>query len=118
VRHSKFTPLFLFNPFNLPDPSESLLPYHPSSDSQHTYFLGLLDTGAMGSFIKQSVLKTIQHKIQPVDVQVKRRYSLSHITQIASFKIKLSDFCNHKTIMVQAFVENKVAGRHDIILGI
>jgi predicted metal-binding protein len=35
-----------------------------SSDSQHTYLLGLLDPEATGSFIKQSVLKTIQHKIQ------------------------------------------------------
>jgi hypothetical protein len=72
----------------------------------------------LGSFIKQSLLKTIQHKIQPVDVQVKGRYSQSHITQIASFKIKLSDFCNYKIIMVQAHVENKVIGRHEIILGV
>jgi hypothetical protein len=71
-----------------------------SSDSQHTYLLGLHDTGATGSFIKQSVLKTIQHKIHLVDFQVKGRYSQSHITQIASFEIKLPDFCNHKTIMV------------------
>jgi predicted aspartyl protease len=92
--------------------------YTTSPDSQHTYLLGLLDTGATGFFIKQSVLKTIQHKIQPVDVQVKGRYSQSHITHIASFKIKLPDFCNHKTIMVQAYVENKVVGHHDIILGI
>jgi hypothetical protein len=89
-----------------------------SSNSQHPYLLVLLDTGAMGSFIKLSVLKTIQHKIQPVDVQVKGRYSQSHITQIASFKIKLPDFCYHKTIMVQACVENKVVGHHDIIFGI
>jgi hypothetical protein len=89
-----------------------------SSDSQYTYLLGLLDTRATGSFIKQSVLKTIQHKIQPVDVQVKGRYSQSHITQIASFKIKLPDFCNHKPIMVQDYVENKVVGFHDIILGV
>jgi predicted protein tyrosine phosphatase len=89
-----------------------------SSDSQHTYLFSLLDTGATGSFIKQSVLKTIQHKIQLVDVQVKGRYSQSHITQIASFKIKLPDFCNHKTILVQAYVENKVVGRHEIILGV
>jgi hypothetical protein len=72
----------------------------------------------LGSFIKQSVLKTIQHKIQPVDVQVIGRYSQSHITQIASFKIKLPDYCNHKAIMVQANVENKVVGRHDIILDV
>jgi hypothetical protein len=53
-----------------------------------------------------------------VDVQIKGRYSQSHIIQIASFKIKLPDFCNHKTIVVQAYLENKVVGRHDIILGI
>jgi hypothetical protein len=87
-----------------------------SSDSQHTYHLGLLDTGATGSFIKLYVLKTIQHKIQQVDVQIKGRYSQSHITQIASFKIKLPDFCDHKIIMLQAYMENKVFGRHDIIL--
>jgi hypothetical protein len=92
--------------------------YTTSSNSQHTYLLGLLDTGATGSLIKKSALKTIQHKIQQVDIQVKGRYSQSHITQIISFKIKLPDFCNHKTIMVQACVENKVVGHHDIILGI
>jgi hypothetical protein len=75
------------------------------SDSQHIYLLGLFDTGAMGSFIKQSLLKTIQHNIQPVDIQVKGRYSQSHINQIASFEIKLLDFCNHKTIIFQAYVE-------------
>jgi hypothetical protein len=89
-----------------------------SSNSQHTYLLGLLDTGATYSFIKQSLLKIILLKIQPVDAQIKGRYSQSHITQIASFKIKLPDFCNHKTIMIQDYVENKVVGRHDIILGV
>jgi hypothetical protein len=88
-----------------------------SSNFQHTYLLGLLDTKATGSFIKQLLLKTIQHNIQPVDVQVKGRYSQSHITQISSFKIKLPEFCNHKT-MVQDYVENKVIGCHDIILGV
>jgi hypothetical protein len=53
-----------------------------------------------------------------VDAQVKGRYSQSHITQIALFRIKLSDFCNHKTIIVQAYVENKVFGHHNIILGV
>jgi hypothetical protein len=53
-----------------------------------------------------------------VDVQVKGRYSQSHITQIDSFKIKLPDFCNHKTIMIQAYVENKDFGRHYINLGV
>jgi hypothetical protein len=53
-----------------------------------------------------------------VDVQVKGGYSQSYITQIDSFKVKLPDFCKHKTIMVQAYVENKVVGLHDIILGI
>ena len=81
-------------------------------------FIGLLDTGATGIFIKRTALKNFDHKINKTNVQVKGRYAFSNIKEVASFTIRLPDFCSNKTIDVQAYIEDEVIGRHDIILGI
>jgi predicted aspartyl protease len=81
-------------------------------------FLGLLDTGATGIFVKRDVLKYFDHKITKANIQVKGRYALSTLKEIAHFTIKLPDFFNSKTIDIEAFVEDSVVGRHDFVLGV
>ena len=56
--------------------------------------LGLLDTGATGIFVKRAALKNIEHEIKNINIQVKGRYALSHLKEIALFDIKLADFYN------------------------
>ena len=80
--------------------------------------LGLLDTGATGIFVKRAALKNIEHEIKNINIQVKGRYALSHLKEIALFDIKLPDFYNSRTVSIRAYVEEEAVGRHDIILGI
>jgi hypothetical protein len=63
-------------------------------------------------------LKKFDHKIKKTNVQVKDRYALSSPIEIASLTIKLPDFCNNKTIDIQAYIKDKTVGRHGIIKGI
>jgi hypothetical protein len=46
---------------------------------------------------------------------VKGRYAQSRINEIALLDIKFLDFYNSHTVTIQAYVEDKVVGRHDII---
>ena len=80
--------------------------------------LGLLDTGATSIFIKRSALKNVTCDISPANIKVKGRYSTSQIKEIASFKIKLPDFCGSRSVIIKAYVEDTSIGRHDIVLGI
>jgi hypothetical protein len=82
------------------------------------FLLGLLDTGATGTFIKRSALKNFTHQIRKVKLQAKGRYALSNLQEMASFTISLPDFSSNRSIDVEAYVEDDVVGRHDIILGI
>jgi hypothetical protein len=68
--------------------------------------LGLLDTGATGIFVKQNALENFDHKITKTKIQVKGRYAQSTFKEIAHFAIKLPDFCNSRTVDVQAYVED------------
>ena len=87
-------------------------------DGPSQLLLGLLDTGATGIFVKRTALKNIEHQVKKINIQVKGRYALSHLKEVALFNIKLPDFYNSHIISVRAYVEEEAVGRHDIILGI
>jgi hypothetical protein len=89
-----------------------------ATNGQHLLLLGLLDAGATGSFIKQLALKNIMHSTQVINLQVKGQYSQSHIKHLATFEIKLPDFYSQCTVKVQAYMEDKVVGQHDLVFGI
>jgi hypothetical protein len=74
--------------------------------------------GATGTFIKRSAIKNFTHQIRKVKVQAKGIYALSNLQELASFTISLPDFPSSRSIDVEAYVEDDVVGRHDIILGI
>jgi hypothetical protein len=78
--------------------------------------LELLDTGATGIFIKKNALKDVMHTIQKIDLKVKGRYSQSSLKEVATFDIKLPDFCSSCSITIQAYVEDASIGWHDIVL--
>ena len=80
--------------------------------------LGLLDTGATGTFVKREALKGIDHQVEQVNLKVKGRYSHSQLKEIAIFDIKLPDFCGSRRATVRAYIEENSIGRHDIVLGI
>jgi hypothetical protein len=80
--------------------------------------LGLLDTGTTGIFIKKNALKDVMHTIQRIDLKVKGRYSQSSLKEVATFDIKLPDFCSSHSITIQAYVEDTSIGWHDVVLGL
>jgi ribosomal protein L11 len=80
--------------------------------------LGLLDTGATSIFIKKHALKDVTHTIQKIDLKVKGQCSQSSLKEIATFEIKLPDFCTSRSVTIQAYVEDASIGRHDIVLGL
>ena len=80
--------------------------------------LGLLDTGATGTFIKRNALNNIEHQVRKVNIKVKGRYASSHLKEVATFDIKLPDFCNSCSISIRAYIEEDAVGRHDIVLGL
>ena len=80
--------------------------------------LGLLDTGATSIFIKRSALKNVTCDISPANIKVKGRYSTSQIKEIVTFKIKLPDFCESRSVNIKAYVEDTSIERHDIVLGV
>jgi len=55
-------------------------------------------------------LKNFEQIIKKTNVQVKGRYALSNVKEIASLSVKLPDFCNNKTINIQAYIEDEVVG--------
>ena len=72
--------------------------------------LGLLDTGATGIFVKRAALKNIEYEIKNINIQVKGRYALSHLKEIALFDIKLPDFYNGQTVSIRVYVEEEAVG--------
>jgi transposase InsO family protein len=88
-----------------------------SKSNQTHMLLGLLDTGASATYVSASALKKIDHTIEPINVQLRGRYSMVKATQMATFTVQLPDFCNSKTISLRAYVENSPVGVHDIVMG-
>jgi hypothetical protein len=80
--------------------------------------LRLLDTGATSVFVKKAALQHIDHQIKKINVQVKGQHAITQLKEIAIFSVKLPDFYKSRSISIQAYVEEKTVGRHDIILGI
>jgi hypothetical protein len=74
--------------------------------------------GASGIFVKRTALNNIHHQIKPTNIRVKGRYAQSRINEIALLDMKLPDFYNSQTVTIQAYVEDKIVGRHDIIFGV
>jgi len=77
--------------------------------------LGLFDSGASSNFVPRDRLKYVDHTIQPVHVRVKGRYRSTTIKERATFHVQLPEFASSKTVFVTAHVEEKIAGRHDVI---
>jgi hypothetical protein len=88
-----------------------------NNDQTSSLLLGLLDTGATGTYVAASALQKINHTIEPINVQVRGRYSSITATKMATFKVQLPDFCNSKTITLRAYIDDAPVGVHDIILG-
>jgi len=79
--------------------------------------LGLLDSGATGIHVKRSVLPMIKCTIVDANIHVTGRYGKSHVTETATVKIKLPDFCASRSISVTANIDNNSVGRHGTIFG-
>ncbi len=88
-----------------------------SSNNSPSLLLGLLDTGASGTYISANVLSKVKHTIEPISVPIRGRYSKVTASRLAKFDVKLPDFCNTKTISIRAYVDENPVGRHDIIFG-
>jgi hypothetical protein len=88
-----------------------------NNDQTSSLLLGLLDTGATGTYVAASALQKINHTIEPINVQVCGCYSSVTATKMATLKVQLPDFCNSKTITLHAYVDDAPVGVHDIILG-
>ena len=68
--------------------------------------------------MKRNALKKIVLQVEQVNLKVKGRYSQSFLKEIATFDIKLPDFCGSRCVTIRAYVEDKSIGRHDIVLGV
>ena len=88
-----------------------------SYEKKQSTVLGLLDTGASNNFITKETLKHVDHTTTSINSCVNGRYSKTNISQKATFHIRLPDFTSSKTIKITALVEDKSAGRHNIVFG-
>jgi len=79
--------------------------------------LGLLYSGATGIHVKHSVLSMTKCTNADANIHVTGRYGKSHVTETATFEIKLPDFCKSRSISVTANIDDDAIGRHDIIFG-
>jgi len=77
--------------------------------------LGLLDSGATGTHVKRSVLSMTKFTIADANIHVTGRYGKSHVTETATFEIKLPDFCKSRSISVTVNIDDDAIGCHDII---
>ena len=88
-----------------------------STVDKSSMLLGLLDTGASATYISAAALTKIKHTVEPINVQLRGRYSTTRATKIATFDIQLPDFCSSKTGTLRAYVEKAPIGIHDIVMG-
>jgi len=98
-------------------PNPMLSKLYVELTSSKKIVLGLLDSGATGIHVKRSVLPITKCTIADANIHVTGRYGKSHVTQTATFELKLPDFCTSGSISVTANIDDDAIGRHDIIFG-
>ena len=79
--------------------------------------LGLLDSGATGVHVKRPVLSLTKCTLANANIHVTGRYGKSYVSETATFKIKLPDFCRSRSMLVTANINDNAIGRHNIIFG-